>query len=71
MISRQDCGRRWRRSVSTTLPWRGGATCGTSTRSARADDLRALVDPPPPSDPDELAALLDVEERLGAIDPYR
>jgi S-adenosylmethionine-dependent methyltransferase len=28
-------------------------------------------DPPPPSDPDELAALLDVEERLGAADPYR
>jgi S-adenosylmethionine-dependent methyltransferase len=24
------------------------------------------LDPPPPSDPDELAALLDVEERLGA-----
>jgi hypothetical protein len=24
-----------------------------------------------PSDPDELAALLDVEERLGATDPYR
>jgi SAM-dependent methyltransferase len=29
------------------------------------------LDPPPPSDPDELAALLDVEERLGATDPYR
>lgn len=29
------------------------------------------LDGPPPSDPDELAALLDVEERLGAIDPYR
>lgn len=29
------------------------------------------VDPPPPSDPRELAALLDVEERLGATDPYR
>lgn len=29
------------------------------------------LDPPPPSDPRELAALLDVEERLGAIDPYR
>jgi S-adenosylmethionine-dependent methyltransferase len=32
-----------------------------------ADEL----DPPPPSDPRELAALLDVEERLGATDPYR
>jgi S-adenosylmethionine-dependent methyltransferase len=29
------------------------------------------TDPPPPSDPGELAALLDVEERLGATDPYR
>ena len=29
------------------------------------------LDPPPPSDPRELAALLDVEERLGATDPYR
>jgi SAM-dependent methyltransferase len=29
------------------------------------------VDPEPPSDPHELAALLDVEERLGATDPYR
>jgi SAM-dependent methyltransferase len=29
------------------------------------------LDPPPPSDPRELAALLDVEERLGAMDPYR
>jgi SAM-dependent methyltransferase len=29
------------------------------------------LDPPPPSDPGELAALLDVEERLGATDPYR
>jgi S-adenosylmethionine-dependent methyltransferase len=29
------------------------------------------LDPPPPSDPRELAALLDVEERLGAADPYR
>ncbi len=28
-------------------------------------------DPAPPSDPDELAALLDVEERLGTTDPYR
>lgn len=28
-------------------------------------------DPPPPEDPAELAALLDVEERLGATDPYR
>jgi S-adenosylmethionine-dependent methyltransferase len=28
-------------------------------------------DPAPPSDPDELAALLDTEERLGATDPYR
>jgi S-adenosylmethionine-dependent methyltransferase len=28
-------------------------------------------DPPPPSDPDELAALLNVEERLAATDPYR
>lgn len=29
------------------------------------------LDPPPPSDPHQLAALLDVEERLGATDPYR
>lgn len=29
------------------------------------------LDPPPPPDPRELAALLDVEERLGAMDPYR
>jgi hypothetical protein len=28
-------------------------------------------DPAPPSDPSQLAALLDVEERLGAADPYR
>jgi S-adenosylmethionine-dependent methyltransferase len=35
-----------------------------------AVDLGEL-DPAPPSDPDELAALLDVEERLGAADPYR
>ncbi len=35
-----------------------------------AVDLEEL-DPPPPSDPRQLAALLDVEERLGATDPYR
>jgi hypothetical protein len=35
-----------------------------------AVDLEEL-DPPPPSDPRQLAALLDVEERLGAADPYR
>jgi S-adenosylmethionine-dependent methyltransferase len=29
------------------------------------------LDPAPPSDPSEPAALLDVEERLGATDPYR
>jgi SAM-dependent methyltransferase len=29
------------------------------------------ADPAPPADPDLLAALLDVEERLGATDPYR
>lgn len=29
------------------------------------------VDPQPPPDPEELEALLDVEERLGATDPYR
>lgn len=29
------------------------------------------LDPPPPSDPGQLAALFDVEERLGATDPYR
>ena len=29
------------------------------------------LDPAPPSDPTQLAALLDVEERLGAADPYR
>jgi S-adenosylmethionine-dependent methyltransferase len=31
----------------------------------------AELDPPAPADPLELAALLDVEERLGATDPYR
>lgn len=31
----------------------------------------AELEPPPPSDPNQLAALLDVEERLGATDPYR
>lgn len=31
----------------------------------------AEADPAPPADPDELAALLDVEERLGATHPYR
>ncbi len=35
-----------------------------------AVDLEEL-DPAPPSDPSQLAALLDVEERLGAADPYR
>jgi SAM-dependent methyltransferase len=35
-----------------------------------AVDLDEL-DPAPPSDPRQLAALLDVEERLGATDPYR
>jgi S-adenosylmethionine-dependent methyltransferase len=35
-----------------------------------AVDMEEL-DPPPPSDPGQLAALLDVEERLGATDPYR
>jgi S-adenosylmethionine-dependent methyltransferase len=35
-----------------------------------AVDLEEL-DPAPPSDPSQLAALLDVEERLGATDPYR
>jgi len=29
------------------------------------------LDPAPPPDPRQLAALLDVEERLGASDPYR
>ncbi len=29
------------------------------------------LDPPAPTDPRQLAALLDVEERLGATDPYR
>ncbi len=29
------------------------------------------LDPAPPTDPDQLSALLDVEERLGAADPYR
>ena len=29
------------------------------------------LDPPPPSDPRDLAALLDVEERMGSTDPYR
>jgi S-adenosylmethionine-dependent methyltransferase len=29
------------------------------------------LDPAPPPDPRQLAALLDVEERLGAADPYR
>lgn len=27
--------------------------------------------PPPPADPDQLAALLAVEDRLGSTDPYR
>jgi S-adenosylmethionine-dependent methyltransferase len=31
----------------------------------------AELDPPAPSDPRQLAALLDAEERLGATDPYR
>ncbi|WP_265443065.1 class I SAM-dependent methyltransferase [Flexivirga meconopsidis] len=31
----------------------------------------AELDAAPPSDPAELAALLDVEERLGSMDPYR
>jgi SAM-dependent methyltransferase len=31
----------------------------------------AELDPAPPTDPAELAALLDVEDRLGATDPYR
>ena len=31
----------------------------------------AELDPPAPADPLQLAALLDVEERLGATDPYR
>lgn len=35
-----------------------------------AVDMEEL-DPAPPSDPSQLAALLDVEERLGATDPYR
>ena len=35
-----------------------------------AVDLEEL-DPAPPPDPRQLAALLDVEERLGAADPYR
>jgi hypothetical protein len=35
-----------------------------------AVDLEEL-DPAPPPDPGQLAALLDVEERLGAADPYR
>ena len=35
-----------------------------------AVDLEEL-DPAPPSDPNQLAALLDVEERLGAADPFR
>jgi S-adenosylmethionine-dependent methyltransferase len=35
-----------------------------------AVDLEEL-DPAPPSDPSQPAALLDVEERLGAADPYR
>ncbi len=29
------------------------------------------LDPPPPSDPDELAALLDVEDHLASTDPFR
>jgi S-adenosylmethionine-dependent methyltransferase len=35
-----------------------------------AIDMQEL-DPAPPYDPQQLAALLDVEERLGATDPYR
>ncbi len=57
---------------------------GQLTAAAAADGLElenwygvriavdmAELDPPPPSDPGQLAALLDVEERLGATDPYR
>ena len=29
------------------------------------------LDPPPPSDPDELTALLEVEDHLASIDPFR
>lgn len=35
-----------------------------------AVDMEEL-DPAPPADPEELTAMLDVEERLGATDPYR
>jgi hypothetical protein len=31
----------------------------------------AECDPVAPTDPEQLAALFDVEERLGATDPYR
>jgi S-adenosylmethionine-dependent methyltransferase len=50
------------------------ATCGLELESwygVRIAVDPAELDPPPPSDPRELAALLDVEERLGATDPYR
>lgn len=50
------------------------ATCGLELENwygvRIAVDAEEL-DPPPPDDPAELAALLDVEERLGATDPYR
>jgi SAM-dependent methyltransferase len=50
------------------------ATCGLQLEAwygVRIAVDGAELDPPPPSDPQELAALLDVEERLGATEPYR
>jgi S-adenosylmethionine-dependent methyltransferase len=50
------------------------ATCGLQLENwygVRIAVDQDELDPPPPSDPRQLAALLDVEERLGATDPYR
>jgi S-adenosylmethionine-dependent methyltransferase len=59
----------WLDALTTTA-----AACGLELESwygvRIAADMEEL-DPPPPPDPAELAALLDVEERLGALDPYR
>ena len=53
---------------------RAAAACGLKLENwygVRIAVDAAELDPPPPSDPQELTALLDVEERLGDTDPYR
>src|ERR1700728_3192592 len=64
------CAPRPRRSAAGGSPGLAGGACGNWYGVRIAVDLEEL-DPPPPSDPRELAALLDVEERLGAAEPYR